>query len=58
MADNENLGAKAISLDCVNKSFKSKFLGQYEKEFELQSKQGVLFDEVEFSEYETCFCGK
>lgn len=49
---------KAISLECVNKSFKSKFLGQYEKEFELQSKQGVLFDEVEFSEYETCFCGK
>lgn len=50
---------KAISLDCVNKSFKpSKFLGQYEKEFELQSKQGLLFDEVEFSEYETCFCGK
>ena len=23
-----------------------------------QSKQGLLFDEVEFSEYETCFCGK
>ena len=49
---------KAISLDCVNKSFKMKFLGQYEKEFEIQSKQGLLFDENEFSEYETCFCGK
>ena len=23
-----------------------------------QSKQGLLFDENEFSEYETCFCGK
>ena len=49
---------KAISLDCVNKSFKMKFLGQYEKEFEIQSKQGLLFNENEFSEYETCFCGK
>lgn len=49
---------KAISLDCVNKSFKMKFLGQYEKEFELQSKQGLLFNENEFSEYETCFCGR
>lgn len=30
----------------------------YEKEFELQNKQGLLFDENEYKEHETCFCGK
>lgn len=49
---------KAKELDCVNVAFKSKDLDEYEKEFELQSKQGVLFDEVEFKDYDTCFCGK
>lgn len=52
------LELKAVSLDCANKSFKMKFLWQYEKEFELQSKQGLLFDENEYKEHETCFCGK
>ena len=49
---------KAKGLDCVNARFKSKALSEYEKEFERESKQGLLFNEVEFSQYETCFCGK
>ncbi|WP_281650920.1 hypothetical protein [Helicobacter bilis] len=49
---------KVISIKCVNKSFKMKPLSEYESEFKREAKQILLFHDNEFSEYETCFCGR
>lgn len=48
--------AKAQEKKCVNTMFKGKPITQYEKEF--KQKGGELFTELEFSEFDTCFCGK
>lgn len=37
--------AKAKKLDCVNVRFKAKSLHEHEREFELQGKQGLLFND-------------